>query len=109
MISWAHAQTLYSLIADGGHRPTSLRQEDWLSLLTNSSLESFPCWEQGFNARMGKRESRIGMIGKKRCDSPERSILIGFGSTGNYSCGSFKKDNVSGKKNVPSFGYILGQ
>ena len=107
MIPQAHAQTLHSLIADGGHRLASLRREDWLSLMTNSSLD-LPCSEEGFNARMGEQKVRIGTIAWS-CYSPKQASLIGFGSTGNHSCGNFKGGDVSGLKHVPSFGYILVQ
>ncbi|KAL9980366.1 hypothetical protein ACROYT_G008941 [Oculina patagonica] len=108
MVQLAHAQKLHSLIADGGHRPASLRQEKWLSLMTNSFL-GLACSEEGFNAKMNTQKVRIGMIAGKRCHSPEPASLIGFGPTGNYSCGNFKGDDVSGMKHVPSFGYILVQ
>ena len=108
VILFAHAQTLHSLIADGGHRFTSLRREDWLSLMTNSTI-GLACPKQGFNLSKDGNKVRIGMIAWKSCHSPMQAGLIGFGSNGNYSCGNFKGDDASGVKHVSSFGYILVQ
>lgn len=108
LVRFAHAQTLHSLIADGGYRFTKLGREKWLSLMVNSSLGP-GCADEGFNARMNKHRVRIGMVAGEKCPPLSRASLIGFGSTGNYSCGNFKGDNVSKMKYTPSFGYILVQ
>lgn len=76
--------------------------------MKNSSL-GLGCADEGFNPSMNKHRVRIGMVAGEKCLSPSRVSLIGFGSTGNYSCGNFKGDNVSKMKYTPSFGYILVQ
>ena len=108
LVRFAHAQTLHSLIADGGYRFTKLGREKWLSLMTNSSL-GHGCADEGFNPTMNNHRVRIGMVAGEKCPSPSQASLIGFGSTGNYSCGNLKVDNASKMKYVPSFGHILVQ
>ena len=108
LVQSAHAQTLHSLISDGGYRFTSLGRKNWLSLMVNSSL-GLGCADEGFNPSMLKERVRIGMIAGEDCPSPSWATLIGFGSTGNYSCGNLKGDDPSKIKYIPSFGYILVQ
>jgi len=105
-----HAQTFHSLISDGGHRFTNLGREKWLSLMVNSSLGS-GCADEGFNPSLSmiKQRVRIGMVAGDTCPSPSWATLIGFGSTGNYSCGNLRGDGPSKMKFIPSFGYILVQ
>ena len=108
LVSFSHAQTLHSLIANGMHRFTSLGRQKWLSLMVNSSL-GLGCADEGFNTAMIKQRVRIGMVAGERCPSPTWDTLIGFGSTGNYSCGNLRGDTPSKMKHTPSFGYILVQ
>lgn len=107
LVQFSNAQTLHSLISDGGWRFTTLGQKKWLSLMVNSSLG--PCANEGFNPSMIKQRVRIGMVAGEECPSPSLATLIGFGSTGNYSCGNLKGDHPSKMKYIPSFGYILVQ
>ena len=108
LVSFAHAQTLHNLISNGGHRFTNLGREKWLSLMANSSLGP-GCANEGFNPSMIQERVRIGMLAGEKCPSPTWASLIGFGSTGNYSCGNLKGDDPSKMKHIPSFGYILVQ
>jgi len=105
---FTHAQTLHSLISDGGYRFTNLGRKEWLSLMVNSSLGP-GCADEGFNPSMIKQRVRIGMVAGEKCLSPTWASLFGFGSTGNYSCGNLKGDDPSKMKYIPSFGYILVQ
>ena len=113
------ANSLYSLIADGQYRPTSLRRNKWKKLIGyNASLQRY-CNKEGFNARPdinnGQSKARIGIISNDKvnnclgCDS-----RIGFGTGGLYdnsnTCGNeaiYSPDN--GNKHIKAFGYILVQ
>lgn len=75
------ATSLYSLIADGSYRATSLGREAWKSLVGPTALLQSTGTEEGFNA-LGSynRKIRIGIIGKgdKKCHSCYS--FVGFGS-----------------------------
>lgn len=75
--------------------------------MPDSSLEDF-CVKEGFNPSLEKLTVRIGLVAGNKCKSPRLSS-IGFGFTGNYTCGNFKGDGVSEMKGASSFGYILLQ
>lgn len=108
-ISWVlvytgHVHSLHSLIADGQPSHTNLTLEKWLSLMPNSSLEKF-CPKQGFNPSIGNQRVRVGVV----AGNSSLSSLIGFGSTGNYTCGNYKGNGVLGIKHLSAFGYIFVQ
>ena len=109
------ASSLYSLIADGQYRATSLGRNTWKSLIESAgSLQQY-CNKEGFNAACtGDASARIGILGNEinhcnGCDS-----RIGFG-TGGYpddsnTCGNeatWSPDN--GVKHIKAMGYILVQ
>ena len=112
-----NASSLYSVIADGQYRDTSLGRGTWKLLIgSEASLQSH-CNKEGFNTvseEAGYSKARIGIIGNneqdcKRCDS-----RIGFGTGGNdddsNSCGNeatYSDDN--GDKHIKAMGYILVQ
>ena len=110
------ANSLYSLIADGQYRNTSLGRDTWKSLIgSEASLQHF-CKKEGFNAVGGIRYSkaRIGIIGNNEKDCKTCNSRIGFGTGGNpdktNSCGNEAKwspDN--GDKHIKAMGYILVQ
>ena len=111
------ANSLYSLIADGQYRYTSLGRDTWKSLIGSEASLQLNCNKEGFNAASDKpvnSKARIGIIGNNEnicygCDS-----RIGFG-TGGYpdnssSCGNEAKhfpDNA--EKHIKTMGYILVQ
>ena len=111
------ANSLYSLIADGQYRYTSLGRDTWKSLIGSEASLQLNCNKEGFNAAGDKpvsSKARIGIIGNNEnicygCDS-----RIGFG-TGGYpdnssSCGNEAKhfpDNA--EKHIKTMGYILVQ
>ena len=110
------ARSLYSLIADGVYRATSLSRDTWKSLIAGSSLQQ-NCNKEGFNTvgdRVHHAKSRIGFIAnnENNCKSPDS--VIGFG-IGNYAysdntCGNearWVRDN--GAKNTKVMGYIFLQ
>ncbi|XP_078351866.1 putative skeletal organic matrix protein 5 [Oculina patagonica] len=111
------ANSLYSLIADGQYRATSLGRNTWKTLIGSQAFLQRNCNKEGFNAvctdnRASK--ARIGILGNEQnaCDSCDSRI--GFG-TGGYNddsntCGNqamHSPDN--GKKHIKAMGYILVQ
>ena len=111
------ANSLYSLIADGQYRNTSLGRDTWKSLIgSNASLQE-NCNKEGFNAVSGGpgySKARIGIINNNQDDCGSCNSKIGFGtggwSDGSNSCGNVAKlgpDN--GDKYIKTMGYILVQ
>ena len=111
------ADSLYSLIADGQHRATSLSREKWKSLIGPEGSLQNHCNKQGFNVAgsyPGTSEARIGIIANEQTDCSTCDSRIGFG-TGGYpddsnTCGNealHVADN--GDKDITAFGYILVQ
>lgn len=112
------ASSLYSVIADGKHRPTKLGPAKWRGLISSSSMQNH-CNREGFNAAAfsGQARVRIGLIAnnENNCFSPDSRI--GLGGRGlscktdnNNTCGnaahaSCQADN--GTRNIKSFGYVL--
>ena len=108
------ASSLYSLIADGQYRATSLGRTTWKTLISSQTLLHRKCSKEGFNAMTDSYSSkaRIGIIGNfervcTSCDS-----RIGFG-TGGYpdesiTCGNVAKyGRYYGNKLIEAMGYIL--
>ena len=113
------ADSLFSLIADGQHRVTSLGRDTWKSLLGSEGSLQLNCNMEGFNVigtPTSCAKTRIGIIANDQngCNSCPDS-RIGFGSGGgepDYSntCGiaaAYKADN--GDKYLKAMGYILVQ
>lgn len=110
------ASSLYSLIADGEQRNTSLGRNKWESLVGQGSLQP-NCNTEGFNSigkDAGASKARIGIIGnnENNCDSCDSRI--GFGTGGAHddsnTCGNeatFSPDH--GDKHIKAMGYILVQ
>ena len=88
------ANSLYSLIADGQYRSTSLGRDTWKSLIgSNASLQD-NCNKEGFNAyssKWQKSKARIGIISNNGDDCGSCNSRIGFGTGGDpdktNSCG----------------------
>ena len=111
------ASSLYSLIADGQYRATSLGRDTWKALIgSEASLQSY-CNMEGFNAvgnNHGHSKARIGWISNNENDCFSCDSRIGFG-TGGYqvdanTCGneaSFGPEN--GDKHIKAIGYIFIQ
>ncbi|XP_022806741.1 uncharacterized skeletal organic matrix protein 5-like [Stylophora pistillata] len=111
------ASCLYSLIADGQYRDTSLGRNTWKFLIGSEASLQLHCNKEGFNPtskKKGNAKARIGIIandnsGCKTCDS-----RIGFG-TGGYGddsnkCGNEAKHNSDNEdKHIKAMGYILVQ
>ena len=112
-----HANSLFSLIADGKYRATSLGRKTCKSLFgSQASLQSY-CNKEGFNAvgdnpRLSK--ARIGITANQENNCGSCDSRIGFGTGGLHddsnTCGNeatYSPDN--GNKHIKAMGYILVQ
>ena len=112
-----HANSLYSLIADGHYRATSLGRNTWKTLIGSQASFQRNCNKEGFNAvcsTSSHSRARIGFVGNEgnACDSCDSRI--GFGTAGNpddtNTCGnaaSATSDN--GNRHIKTVGYIIVQ
>ena len=121
MVINQQANSLYSLIADGQYRNTSLGRDKWKSLIGSKASLQIGCNREGFNAKSDKQhlgkdfgKARIGFLGENgnHCDTCDSRI--GFGTGGLHdntnTCGNeamFYPDN--GDKHIKGIGYILVQ
>ncbi|XP_022805567.1 uncharacterized skeletal organic matrix protein 5-like, partial [Stylophora pistillata] len=109
------ADSLYSLIADGKHRNTSLGRDTWKTLIGSQASLQLYCNMEGFNCDCVKAKTRIGIVANEYanacdyCDS-----RIGFGGAGVYdvnnTCGNvavWYPDN--GERYTRAMGYIFVQ
>lgn len=113
-----NATSLFSLIADGIYRATSLGRDKWKSLIgTDASLQLY-CDKEGFNTvgfRTETAKARIGFLGnnQKHCGLCDSRIGFGTGGTPDDSgtCGNEAADRYSdnGPKSIKTMGYILVQ
>ncbi|XP_022804043.1 uncharacterized skeletal organic matrix protein 5-like [Stylophora pistillata] len=113
------SSSLYSLLADGKYRATSLGRSKWKKLIGSQSSLQANCNKEGFNAVGSSRRSsraRIGIIGNNEKDCASTDSRIGFGTggstddkitCGNYAIKGYTSDN--GEKHVKAMGYILVQ
>jgi len=111
------ANSLYSLIADGQHRPTSLGRNTWKTLIGSQASLQPNCNIEGFNAvctSYSQSKARIGITNNQQDDCNSCDSRIGFGTGGNdddnNTCGNeatHSPDN--GIKHIKAMGYILVQ
>ena len=111
------ASSLFSLIADGQYRNTSLGRDKWKSLIGSEASLQHNCNKEGFNAVSGNprlSKARIGILGNSEDDCFTCDSRIGFGIGGypddSNTCGNeavFGGDN--GDKHIKAMGYILVQ
>ena len=109
------ANSLYSLIADGQYRSTSLGRDKWLSLIGSNASLQWNCKKEGFNAKCtlsGHSKTRIGILGNDQTNCHECNSRLGFGSGGNYdetnTCGNLDNHEAKGLS-IKTMGYILVQ
>ena len=111
------ASSLYSLIADGKYRATSLGRNTWKKLIGSRASLQRNCNKEGFNA-VGESHShskaRIGYIANQENDCRTCDSRIGFGTGGYHddfnTCGNQATHNPdNGNKNIRAMGYILVQ
>ena len=113
------ACSLYSLIADGKYRPTSLNRDKWKSLLPSRASLQSNCNREGFNALCTsfgpvRTRARIGILGNEQDDCATCDSRIGFGTGGHpdhgNSCGNVARWGAdNGDSNIKTMGYILVQ
>ena len=111
------ANSLYSLIADGQYRKTSLGRDTWKSLIGSEASLQDNCNKEGFNAygkHLDYSKVRVGILGNNENDCVFCDSRIGFGTGGkpdnNNACGneaSYGGDNND--KHIKAMGYILVQ
>ena len=109
------ASSLYSLIADGRYRNTSLGRDSWKTLIGSEASLQFDCNKEGFNVMCGEShysKARIGIAtnNQNKCDSCDSRI--GFGTGGqfddNNTCGNeAARSPDNGDKHIKGMGYIL--
>ena len=111
------ASSLYSLIADGQYRRTSLGRDNWKSLIGSEASLQTNCNKEGFNA-VGvdphHSKARIGILGNNEGDCRSCDSRIGFGTGGqhddNNACGNeARHGGDKGDKHIKVMGYILVQ
>ena len=107
-----YANSLYSLIADGKYRPTSLGRNTWKRLIGEQASLQTNCNQEGFNSVTSSSKARIGIIGNNENDCKTCDSRIGFGTAGQHddsnTCGNeamYGGDN--GNKHIKAMGYIL--
>ena len=102
------ASSLYSLIADGQRRTTSLGRNTWLSLMGSYGFLDPNCNREGFNVvsddsgLMGK--ARIGILANNDNDCVTCDTRMGFGTGGKYN-----NEISCGNHGQTALGYILVQ
>ena len=111
-----HANSLFSLIADGKYRATLLGRNTWKSLVGPLASLQFNCNKEGFNAMVSSLHSkaRIGIMANDQNNCDSCNSRIGFGTGGltddSNTCGNqamHLPDN--GNKHIKAMGYILVQ
>ena len=112
-----HANSLYSLIADGHYRATSLGRNTWKTLIGSQASLQSDCNKEGFNAvcsSSSHSRARIGFVGNNgnACDACDSRI--GFGTAGypddTNTCGNVAKHAAdNGDKFIKTMGYIFVQ
>ena len=109
------ADSLYSLIADGNFRATSVGRDTWKSLLGSQGSLQRNCNIEGFNVVSNAVKARIGIIANNEDDECDTcDSRIGFGSGGypddTNTCGIDAQTYVdNGVRHIKVMGYILIQ
>ena len=117
-INTGETSSLYSLIADGNYRATSLGRDTWKTLIGSEASLQSNCNKEGFNVFCSGNslsKARIGIVSNEQNDCHSCDSRIGLG-TGGYpddsnTCGNeaanWSPDN--GIKTIKAMGYILVQ
>ncbi|XP_078349842.1 putative skeletal organic matrix protein 5 isoform X2 [Oculina patagonica] len=110
-----HANSLYSLIADGKFRVTSLGRNTWKTLVGSQASLQLNCNKEGFNAytHAHRPKARIGILGNNENDCNSIDSRLGFGTGGgtddSNTCGNEAEAGGNGVKKIKTMGYILIQ
>ena len=110
------ASSLYSLLADGQHRNTSLGRNKWKMLIGSQASLQANCGREGFNVVCkrsdGWPKARIGILGNNEKDCKTCDSRIGFGTTTKVddinTCGN-EASKKYGNTYIKAIGYILVQ
>ena len=108
------ARSLYSLIADGKYRASSLGRNTWKKLIGSRASLQPNCNKEGFNTLCGSgSRARIGIVGNNENDCSSCDSRIGFGKAGYHdnsnTCGNEALEGDNGKQHIKAMGYILVQ
>ena len=111
------ANSLYSLIADGQYRNTSLGRNTWKTLIGSQASLQRNCNKEGFNAAceaQGYSKARIGILGNNENNCVTCDSRIGLGTGGRHddtnTCGNEATWSPDmGNKHIKAMGYILVQ
>ena len=109
------ADSLFSLIADGKYRSTSLGHDTWKSLIGSDASLERNCTKEGFNANCGgtiSSKARIGIVSNIKNNCSTCTSRVGFGTGGwpfySISCGNTAiSASGNGKLSITAIGYIL--
>ncbi len=112
-----NANSLYSLIADGKYRATSLGRNTWKTLLGSQASLQPNCNKEGFNAHthssIARPKARIGILGNNENECNSNDSRIGFGTGGSPNDNTCGNEAVAGgdngDKHIKAMGYILIQ
>ena len=111
-----HANSLYSLIADGKYRATSLGRLLWKTLLGSQTSLQQHCNLEGFNVSpsANAQRARIGILGNNQKDCNTSDSRIGFGTDGypdpSNVCGNVASHGGdNGDRRLKAMGYIFVQ
>ncbi|XP_078351800.1 putative skeletal organic matrix protein 5 isoform X2 [Oculina patagonica] len=108
------ANSLYSLIADGQYRSTSLGRNTWKTLIGSQASLQTNCNKEGFNAADddGTGKARIGFLGNDQnsCRTCDSRIGFALRAGSHTTCGNFARHGAdNGDKSIKAMGYILVQ
>ena len=101
------SRSLYSLIADGKYRATSLGRNTWKKLIGSRASLQTNCNKEGFNRiciDSNYSKARIGIIGNNEDDCSNCDSRISFGTGGHHD-----DSNTCGNQHIKAMGYILVQ
>jgi len=106
--------SLYSLLADGQFRSTSLGRNTWKTLIGSQASFQPNCNNEGFNAFCTVKSIRIGILGNNENDCNTCDSRIGFGADNSLgdsnTCGNVAlHGGDNGDQNIRAMGYILVQ
>ena len=111
------ARSLYSLIADGKYRATSLGRNTWKKLIGSRASLQPNCNKEGFNVISVYKswsKARIGILGNNENDCDKCDSRIGFGTGGYHddsnTCGNHATHGAdNGNQHIKAMGYIFVQ
>ena len=104
------ANSMYSLIADGHYRATSLGRNKWKTLFGSLASLQRNCEKEGFNTACTTIRLRIGILANNEiaCSTCDSAIGVG-GTWGVFSGNMAGYGGDNGDKFIQAMGYILVQ